>query len=149
MVTTHPQAAFPRSLRVRASADYGRVFADCRRVHGKAWRLHVQLRTAQPSGEADRDVPRLGLAVSRRVSKRAVERNRIKRTGRESFRRVAASLPPGDYVLVAKPEAATCDNAALRADLERLWARVATLNPPGGDGTMPRDAAAAPAGTAS
>ena len=52
------------------------------------------------------DVPRLGLAVSRKVSPDAVVRNRIKRALREEFRRIRNALPGGDYVLVARHGAA-------------------------------------------
>ncbi|MFC4729139.1 ribonuclease P protein component [Coralloluteibacterium thermophilus] len=138
MNSPHPSVAFPRDARVRASAEYARVFADCRRIHGDAFRLHVHVHEAGAPA-------RLGIAVSRRVSKRAVERNRIKRCVRESFRHVRARLPAADYVLVARPEAAGRDGATLRADLERLWTRAAALKAPGAGGTMPRAAAAVPA----
>lgn len=84
----------------------------------------------------DRSVARLGLAVSRRVSKLAVERNRIKRVARDSFRRHRAALGAFDILLIANPPAALADNACLRADLEQLWQRIAALNAPGAAGTM-------------
>jgi len=70
---------------------------------------------------------RLGLAVSRRVSTDAVRRNRIKRIARESFRKVRADLPVVDILLIARESADAEDNAALRADLDSLWRRLATL----------------------
>ncbi len=67
--------------------------------------------------------PRIGLAVSRRVSKKAVQRNRLKRIVRESFRRHQHELGAIDYVVIAKLGAAAQVNRALRAQMDNLWAR--------------------------
>jgi len=69
--------------------------------------------------------PRLGLAVSRKVSPTAVGRNRIKRQVRESFRTRQASLPGIDIVVMARREAAGAPSAQLRRSLERHWQRLA------------------------
>lgn len=49
--------------------------------------------------------PRLGMVVGKRLLARAVDRNRVKRCVRESFRQVLDELPACDYVvrLIAKP----------------------------------------------
>lgn len=65
--------------------------------------------------------PRLGIAVSRRVSKKAVIRNRIKRQIRESFRLCRQALGDIDYVVVAKAPAADRPGPELRCELDRLW----------------------------
>jgi ribonuclease P protein component len=67
---------------------------------------------------------RLGLAISRKVSRRAVQRNRIKRVVRECFRR-RPDLPPVDIVVMARPGAAACDNRELAASIEALLERTA------------------------
>jgi len=73
---------------------------------------------------------RLGMAVSRKVSKKAVERSRIKRQLRDSFRHFqalqkakGADLPGIDFVAVAKPAAGTADNNTLRREIDSLWKR--------------------------
>lgn len=66
--------------------------------------------------------PRLGLVVSRKVSKKAVERNRIKRIIRESFRYSQHKLGTSDYVMIAKTSAAAQENQVLRSDLDKFWA---------------------------
>lgn len=132
-----PPFRFPPLARLRAAADFQRVFADGRRLSGTLFRLHALLQ----AGDTDHG-PRLGIAVSRRVDPSAVVRNRIKRQSRESFRAIRADLPQGDYVLVARREAAQAASAALRADLAALWRRAIALKPEAGTGTMPGSAAA-------
>lgn len=61
--------------------------------------------------------PRLGLAVSRKVSKRAVDRNLIKRIARECFRRRRAGLSAADYVVIARSRAVAESNHALSTAL--------------------------------
>ena len=129
-----PAPAFPRCARLLKPAQFKHVFANGRRVAGRGFQLHV----LPGSGCA-----RLGLAVSKRVDGRAVVRNRIKRSARELFRQLRDTLPVADYVLVARRDAALLPPAQLRAELQSLLRRAATLKPAGTGGTMP---AAAPAG---
>ena len=67
---------------------------------------------------------RLGLAISKRVSKRAVERNRIKRLVRESFRRVRQQLPSVDLMVMAREQAAGVPGAELLRELEDMWKKL-------------------------
>jgi ribonuclease P protein component len=148
---------FPRRAHLRAASEFQAVFSEGRRLSGAVLRLHVRLAPApaaaiaapddvadaaapgSASGPASRaDAPpsaplppiaRLGITVSKRVDKRAVGRNRVRRQIRETFRLARATLPPGDYVVLAKPEAAKADNAALRRELGSLLLRAATLAP--------------------
>ncbi len=126
--------AFPRSARVRASADYARVFEQARRTSDPLMSLHWL------PGEG---AARLGLAVSRKVDPHAVGRNRIKRVLRAQFRGVRAQLAPGAYVLVARGGAATAEYRVLRNAFLSLLGRAGALSAPDADGTMP--AAALPA----
>ncbi|EIL96954.1 ribonuclease P protein component [Rhodanobacter thiooxydans] len=67
---------------------------------------------------------RLGLAISKRVSRRAVERNRIKRLLRESFRRVRHQLPAVDMMVMAREQAAGVAGPQLLAELDGLWKKL-------------------------
>ncbi|MDE1897483.1 MAG: ribonuclease P protein component [Xanthomonadaceae bacterium] len=118
----------PRATRLRRAAD----FLAMRDAPGRLTGRYVLIRYATAAGAS----ARMGMAVSRRVSKRAVVRNRIKRQMRESFRRMRAKLPPLDLLLIARSEAATVDNAILRAELDRLWPRLQSLKPLPPTGTI-------------
>lgn len=121
---------FPPDARLHVSAEYQAVFGEGRRVSGTFFRLHVRLPL-----EGGRT--RLGVTVSKRVDKRAVVRNRLRRQAKECFRVLREGLPAGDYVLLAKPEAAKAETAAVRADLLSLFNRARTLKPMAPPGTMP------------
>lgn len=69
------------------------------------------------------DAARLGLAISKRAAKKAVDRNKLKRLARESFRQ-QAELPAGDFVVLARPGAASNPGPVLRASLDRHFQRL-------------------------
>ena len=123
------QLRHPRSARVRTRADFDRVFKDGRRVALPVLALHWRT--------GDAAVPRLGLAVSRKVDPHAVGRNRIKRQLREAFRHLQADLAPGDYVFVARPGASQRDGLELRDAFLDLLRRARALPAPAPVGTMP------------
>ncbi len=67
---------------------------------------------------------RLGLAVGRKASQRAVVRNRIKRIVRDVFRH--ARLPAFDIVVVARAGLEPVPGNDLRADLETAFSRLSS-----------------------
>lgn len=105
---------FPRDCRLLTGGDFSRVFRARRTVADRYFRIH----------HADSDRPRLGLAVSKRVDKRAVNRNRIRRIAREVFRVHRVDLPDRDLVVVARSAAAAGDNAALARSLITLYRKI-------------------------
>ncbi|MCD9027924.1 ribonuclease P protein component [Luteimonas sp. BDR2-5] len=121
-------ARFPREARVRLRAEFDRVFADARRTATPLLAVHL----LREPGQA-----RLGLAVSRKVDKRAVGRNRIKRVLREQFRRLRPQLVPGCYVVVARPAAAGADARAIGTAFTAALQRAGALPPVAATGTMP------------
>ena len=125
-----PPLLFPRRAHLRRAAEFQVVFAVGRRVSGSCFRLHAHL-------PADATETRLGVTVSKRVDKSAVVRNRLRRQVKEAFRLQRTDLAAGDYVFVAKPDAAKADRHAVRSELLSLLARARTLKPEFPTGTMP------------
>ena len=121
-------ARFPHAARIVRPRD----FLSLRRTGQRVGTKHFNAQTVAGAAAT----ARLGLAVSRRVSTDAVRRNRIKRIARESFRKVRATLPVLDILLIARESADAHDNATLRADLDALWHRLASLNVGRRPGTM-------------
>ena len=80
---------------------------------------------------------RLGMAVSRKVDKRAVGRNRIKRVLRETFRHLPPDLAGGDYVVVARSAAARASHPEIRDAFLRVLRRAGALPVPAAGVTMP------------
>jgi ribonuclease P protein component len=70
--------------------------------------------------------PRLGLAVAVKTAGNSVERNRIRRVIRESFRLHQHEIPALDLVVSARARARGAARSELRAQLEPLWREVRT-----------------------
>jgi len=107
------------SQRMHASRDFSACMKNGRRISGHYYRLCVLF-------HADQSTPfpaRIGFAISRKVDKRAVIRNKLKRIARNVFRR-QSQLPAGDYIIMAKSEAATAEGEVLSVDLTRLLQRL-------------------------
>lgn len=72
---------------------------------------------------------RLGLAVAKKTCRRAVDRNRIKRIIRESFRHHLIGKPENgtmDFVVMSRHETVTVGNHVLHESLERHWQKLLT-----------------------
>jgi ribonuclease P protein component len=108
--------AFKKSSRLLEKADYGHVFKAGQRHHGRYFMVIVCVNGLETA--------RVGIAVSRKVSPRAVVRNRIKRQIRESFRHKNKLLKGYDCVVVAKNAAAGIDRPTLRSSLDTYWRKI-------------------------
>ena len=111
---------FPKGKRLLTRLDYSRVFSGSKRIHNKAFTLLIHYRK-DPIDTPLYDC-RLGIVVSKKVHKTAVQRNRIKRLIRESFRH-QHRLKSADYVVMAKPGAPALTNADLLQLLNQLWSQ--------------------------
>ena len=114
----------PRALRLRKNRDFQAVYHRRRSWAAPSLALYVRLWGPQ-SGS-----PRFGVVVSKKVAKRAHDRNRIKRRMTEICRvHLLPRLRPGvrvDVLFVARSAAPTATFARLTAEAE-LLARQAGL----------------------
>lgn len=106
-------ANFSRNSRLLQPAEFDAVFTARRR---SADRLFTVLYRDNGLG-----YPRVGLAIAKKRVRHAVDRNRIKRLIRESFRIAATGLPGLDIVVMARDGTGTATNAAIFASLGRHW----------------------------
>jgi len=107
---------FTKQDRLVRKADFSAVFKHARRDQGPFFTV---LYLDNGLGR-----PRLGLAVSRKVSLLAVRRNRIKRLIREAFRLNKSQLCSHDIVVIARPAAASADKRKLDSSVKRHWHRI-------------------------
>ncbi|GFZ88881.1 ribonuclease P protein component [Dyella caseinilytica] len=121
-------AGLPRKARIRRAGDFAVLRQASGRLGGRCFSVRYR---SNELGYA-----RLGLAVSKRVSKRAVERNRVKRLLRESFRRVRSQLPALDLMVMAREQAAGVPGPELLAELDALWRRLPPLKRAGDAATI-------------
>ncbi len=108
---------FPKSSRLLNSSDYSDVFQSVDlRVSSKHFLMLTRdLKQAES---------RLGIIVAKKNVKLAVQRNRIKRLLRESFRNKRASLPKLDIVVLAKKGADLSNNSECAEELDYLWRKL-------------------------
>jgi ribonuclease P protein component len=101
---------------LRRKPDFEAVYARGRRMGNGFFGV-----TARVNGG---DAPRLGLAVASKLAGGSVERNRIRRVVRESFRLHQHELPAVDIVVGARARARGAANPELRNAIEELWRKV-------------------------
>lgn len=73
---------------------------------------------------ATQDSARLGLAIAKRRVPRAVDRNRVKRVIRESFRSCRGSLGRFDIVVLARSGTSSMSNQRLFNQLGSVWSEL-------------------------
>ncbi len=108
-----PGAGFTRACRLRTKTDFGPVFRSAIRRSDEQVRV-LALRNGLRRA-------RLGLSLPRREIRHAVDRNRLKRLARESFRHWKTRLSGWDIVVIARRSATRSSNARFVISLERSW----------------------------
>ncbi len=105
-------------MRILNSGDFSRVFKKNQRSKDASFTV-----LAHRTSDAG---PRLGMAIARKSSGNAVQRNRMKRLVRETFRLHQHALPSADFVVLARSGVAARSNAELISSLQRHWQRFGT-----------------------
>ena len=111
-----PRRGLPRTHRLRRAAEFKRLYAQGRRLAADGFTAVIQPNSA--------GLPRLGLSIAARMLKLAVQRNRIRRIIRESFRQHQQHLPALDIVVGLRSSPRDVDNAQLRQSLDKLWQKI-------------------------
>ena len=73
--------------------------------------------------------PRLGLVIGKKSVKLSVQRNRLKRLMRDSFRQHQGILAGWDIVIVARKGLGDVENPELHQHFGKLWKRLARNTP--------------------
>ncbi len=106
----------PAQRRLRRKSEFEAAYASGRRVGNGYFAV-----TAHTN---ELGWPRLGMAVASRTAGGSVERNRIRRIIRESFRLHQHEIPALDIVVSARARARGAPGAELHASLAALWRKV-------------------------
>ncbi len=106
----------PPQRRLRRKSDFEAAYARGRRLGDSFFSI-----IARPNEAGG---ARLGLAVATKAAGSSVQRNRIRRVIRETFRLRQHDLPCVDVVVSARATVRGARNDELRASLNTLWDRV-------------------------
>jgi ribonuclease P protein component len=104
-----------RAARILKANEYTHVFKGGTLARGKHWQV-----IARPLKASK---PRLGLAISKKVHRLAIDRNRFKRIARETFRLQRQYLDSWDFVVMAR-KSKPVKNPVLSAELLDLFKKV-------------------------
>ncbi len=106
---------FPRSERLRFSQEFSTVYAG-KRLSGELFIVHFM------QGESGL---KCAFTVSKKVSKLAVKRNKLKRRLREIYRLNRSVLPAGTQLIIrAKPTAIGASFNEIQAEIIHLFTKI-------------------------
>jgi ribonuclease P protein component len=104
----------PKSRRLKHWQDFQTVYQQGKRFRHR----HLLLRVL---GNNKHQISRFGITVSQKVSKKATERNRIKRQIRAALSQLCPQLQPGfDVVIIVLPQGIGCKYERFLRELEQL-----------------------------
>ncbi|MDD3170167.1 MAG: ribonuclease P protein component [Candidatus Pacebacteria bacterium] len=107
----------PKINRLRKKKDLGRVFKKGKNVRSPVLYFKI-LKTKEPSS-------RIGFIVSKKISLKAVERNKIRRRLRESVRAALSTLKESwDIVIIASPRIKKSSFEEIRKETEETFKNI-------------------------
>lgn len=107
---------FNRESRLLTPDHFKNVFNNATRFSSQHFTILI---TANKNDEN-----RLGLAIAKKRVKLAVQRNRIKRLVRESFRLNNENLPNIDMVVMVKSGIDSLDNEDINQQITSIWRKI-------------------------
>jgi len=121
MVTNQVTYEFNRESRLLTPGHFQSVFKKPIRFGSRHFTILI---TPTHLSKDSSKNNRLGLAVAKKRVKLAVQRNRIKRIIRESFRLNQHDLPAIDMVVMVKSGIDQLDNKEINQQLEKIWRKI-------------------------
>lgn len=106
----------PKEKRILQAKEFRFVFQSANKIKGNKFALLTR--------RNNKKLPRLGFALAKKQIPQAVNRNRIKRLCRESFRQ-QLHLPPVDAVVIAYKGLDDISNKEIIHSLEKAWDNLA------------------------
>jgi ribonuclease P protein component len=125
--------ALPKAYRLKSRQDFQAVFREGIRRHSSHFTLRALKPALSPETSSPTALPvtKIGIAISTKVSKRAVVRNKIKRQMTAALHQLLPKLAPGwRLVLIVKPTTTetVCQTHKFLQELEQLLAQTEVLN---------------------
>jgi len=125
--------ALPKAYRLKSRQDFQAVFREGIRRHSSHFTLRALKPALSPETSSTTAIPvtKIGIAISTKVSKRSVIRNKIKRQMTAALRQLLPKLAPGwRLVLIVKPTTTEtlCQTDKFLQELEQLLAQTEVLN---------------------
>ena len=124
-----PALHLSKAQRLRTPADYRRVYQS-KQWGGSAY-YSFNVYPLAPIGDGvkcaeyqQQTNSLIGVTVSKKVSKSAVVRNRIKRQVKEFYRLHQSEINDAELVITAKPACAKAQDAERQKSLLELWSKV-------------------------
>lgn len=103
----------PRDIRLKNKADFSRVFKRGKSAKGNF--LFIKFEKNEVGNY------RVGIVVSRKVSQKSTERNKIKRIISEMFKIFKEEVSDGiDIVIIADPKIKNASSQEIKEDLSKL-----------------------------
>lgn len=110
--------SFSKSKRLLSSSEFSSVFDNPSiKIHHANFLILARLN--------ETEYPRLGLVIAKKHIRHAVNRNRVKRLLRESFRKKQHNLPPIDAIVLARRNSESLTNENVLEIIDSLWNRAA------------------------
>ena len=118
----------PKAHRLRNRQDYRAVYDQGIRRYSPHLTLVALFSQAQVNLVSNPETM-IGISISKKVSKKAVVRNRIKRQIKGAIRAMLTEIAPGwKIIIVVKPKAVECKYEHYLRELEELLIQATIIN---------------------
>jgi ribonuclease P protein component len=122
--------SLPKPYRLRRRQDFQRVYQKGQRRTGQYLSVMVlaggDLVKTEPSTPP---LTRFGISISKKISKKSVVRNLIKRRIKGALREMISQIAPGKLVvIICKPASVGCDYGEILRELKKLLLTLEVMN---------------------